>query len=331
MSEEDILNKLVEPIKSANLSPLERYIAAYNIVKNFKQYKEKSKNSVESRYLRYILYNDYLVCFGFAGLLTELLNRLDIPSYRIDATVDLSYDNGYTLEEKNINFTGHSRSFVKIDDDKYGVHGVFLGDATWDNDLSTDLYLNSLLTFDRKKEARRLEGLTKIDVFFDCHNKEEFINKINVYLNRLIDERKRNSCRPDDEEYIIQSIYKNVYSELLKIFYSIDYDFYLKLYSKCSIIDNYGTDFKELNVVFNEILNDICEFSLKNSNKNISFNTIIDAASVVKRKVNGYNEEQLNVWKNKTTRVNEDYARSDFPYIYDPNNPKEAYLESRAI
>ena len=41
--EEEKLERLVEPIKSSNLSPLEKFIAVYNIVKKFKKYKEKEK------------------------------------------------------------------------------------------------------------------------------------------------------------------------------------------------------------------------------------------------------------------------------------------------
>ena len=70
--------ELIEPIKNSNLSPLEKFIAIYNVVKNFKPYKESPDQLEESRYLRYILNNEYMVCVGYAKLLKILCEKVGI-------------------------------------------------------------------------------------------------------------------------------------------------------------------------------------------------------------------------------------------------------------
>ena len=64
-------------------------------------------------------------------------------------------------------------------------------------------------------------------------------------------------------------------------------------------------------------------------NKEVSLNTIIDAASISKEKVNKLPPEELSTWINKTKKINEEELLSSFPYIYNPNNPTEAYLENK--
>ena len=96
LKEEDILEKLVKPIKESNLSPYEKYLAVYNIVKQFKPYKENEEDKNQSRDIRYILNNEYMVCVGYAKLLKTLLDKVGIPSIRISVGVDTSYDDGFT-------------------------------------------------------------------------------------------------------------------------------------------------------------------------------------------------------------------------------------------
>lgn len=109
----DKLEKLIAPIRNSQLSPFEKYIAVYNIVKKFKEYKENNENKNESRYLIYLLDNEYIVCRGFAKLLEELLTRVGIPCKQIGATVDLSYDNGFTMDETTIEYGGMLEIWLK--------------------------------------------------------------------------------------------------------------------------------------------------------------------------------------------------------------------------
>ena len=59
----------------------------------------------------------------------------------------------------------------------HNIHGFYIADSTWDNDLDNDLYSNSIMTFDRKKEAYRMELLNDIDLLFDFHDLNEFKQK----------------------------------------------------------------------------------------------------------------------------------------------------------
>ena len=130
LDEEKILDDLVKPIIEADLSPLERYLAVYNIVKNYKPYKEipgdgeEVIGAKESRYIRYILNNEYIVCVGFAKLLETLCDRVGLHVQQASVLVDTSYDKGFTEEEKAVNKNGHQRCYISIDDDKFTVDDV---------------------------------------------------------------------------------------------------------------------------------------------------------------------------------------------------------------
>lgn len=325
LQEESKLAKLILPIRHANLSPLEKYLAIYNIVKQFKPYKENNQNPNESRYLRYILDNEYIVCVGFAKLLKNLLDKVGIPSYEISATVDISYDNGFTMEEIPLNHSGHARNMIKIDDDKYNVHGVYLADATWDNTMDSDIYLNSLMTFDRKKEARRLERLNNIDLLFDFHNFTEFSQKIDYLIKKI---GKENIFYKTDNP--INYSYKEIYNTITKILKEIDYEKYQYFYNKYeNSISNPLSPLNDIEPIACQFLTEYAEYIIALSNKQISLPTIIEAAKVVKEKIDGYDKEKTDEWMKQTIEDNLLRSAQTFPYHYDPNNKTEAYLTTK--
>lgn len=324
LQEEDKLEKLIAPIREANLSPLEKYLAVYNIVKQFKEYKENEENREEARYIRFILDNEYIVCVGFQKLLKNLLDKVEIPSHKIHTAVDISYDKGFTMEEISLENAGHARNMIKIDDDKYNVHGIYLADATWDNTMDSDIYLNSLMTFDRKKEARRLERLNNIDLLFDFHNFTEFSQKID-YLIKKID--KENIFYKTDNP--INYSYKEIYNTITKILKEIDYEKYQYFYNKYeNSISNPLSPLKDIEPIACQFLTEYAEYIIALSNKQISLPTIIEAAKVVKEKIDGYDKEKIDEWMKKTIEDNLLISARAFPYHYDPNNQTEAYLTS---
>ena len=87
----------------------------------------------KSRALRYILDNEYMVCVGYAKLLVELLDKVGIDATLLSVEVDTSYDDGFTLDEKIVEASGHKRAIISIDDNKYNLHGLYISDPTWDN------------------------------------------------------------------------------------------------------------------------------------------------------------------------------------------------------
>ena len=114
------LNDWVNEIKSARLagkelSPYEKYLYAYDIVTKF-NYKEvdEGENKSISRTLMTVLTGDRIVCVGYASLLSEICNRLGIPC----------------CEQFRKN---HALCYVRIDDDKWGIHGIYVSDPTSDS------------------------------------------------------------------------------------------------------------------------------------------------------------------------------------------------------
>ncbi len=215
MEEEDILNQMVEPIKEANLSPLEKYFAVYNIVKKFKKYKENPDDLNSSRYLRYILKNEYIVCVGFSKLLATLCDKVGIDCKSLDVDVDISYDNGFTEEEIKVERGGHARNILSIDDDKYNVHGLYVSDSTWDNSLTENLLNNALLTFDKMRVSKRMFFYSFSSPILDIHNFQEF----NEQVNFLLDRQKRNFLKMHagkfDQKKDTLSIYESVIEDIL--------------------------------------------------------------------------------------------------------------------
>lgn len=365
--EEKKLNSLIKDIKDSDLSPFEKYIAAYNICKQFKSYHENEDNKDEARKLRYILNddNDYLVCVGFSVILQELLNRLDIPNNTINVGIDVSYDNTEIDQVLPIKNAWHQRNIVKIDDPKYNIHGYYLADATWDNYMTKDIYTNSLITFNHKKEARRLENLTDIDLLFDFNDEEDFRKKLNHLLKEEINNnlynfkhesytmkkikkikaealKKMQATNDIKEKIAIKSKadseialecnnqYKQAYIAIFKRIMNrleiLDYPKYIYYYNKY-YHELTSNNNKELDTI-NAFLAEYLTYILPLTNKEIPANTIIEAAKNVKEKINKYSEEQITEWLEETKKNNQQIEKNQFPYKYDPSNKTEAYLET---
>ncbi len=120
----DSLNTMVSLIESKGLSPLEKLMYAYDMVKANPYVKEAVKNhSGDSRYLHKVLTGDKIVCAGYSRILEELANRLNIPC---------SYITGNSVKNNSI-IGRHARNLVYLKDDKYNIDGFFELDATWDS------------------------------------------------------------------------------------------------------------------------------------------------------------------------------------------------------
>lgn len=117
-----ILDLFVEDIKKSNLSRYEKYVAVYDIVKGFKEYKlylenekEDKKIADQSRNVYLILLNNFIVCAGYVKLLNILLKKVGIGSTYI------------TNIKEN-----HALAYVNIEDSKYDINGYYKCDITAD-------------------------------------------------------------------------------------------------------------------------------------------------------------------------------------------------------
>ena len=292
---EKILYQMVEP--ACNLSPFERYIYAYNVVKQYKQYKENEKNKSASRELYAILENEYMVCVGYSHMLEDLLNKSGIKSiYRIMG-VDDSYDKKDEKEVVKINWNGHARRLVYINDPKYGIDGFYVADPTWDNDLKNDLYNHLLLTNEEETETKRYNFLptsvfsSSIELM-NIQSIEEFYQKINFYLDR----------NPE-------SNLKNLISNSIDDIRKLDNNFMKKLEEK----------YPEIQDLFNpwpnekEILYEIGEYLLTKVNKPVSGQTIMSAVSEVYQKAYHLEGEELQNKLKETIEINNQRQHVQFP------------------
>lgn len=292
---EKILYQMVEP--ACNLSPFERYIYAYNVVKQYKQYKENEKNKSASRELYAILENEYMVCVGYSHMLEDLLNKSGIKSIYRSMGVDDSYDKKDEKEVVKINWNGHARRLVYINDPKYGIDGFYVADPTWDNDLKNDLYNHLLLTNEEETETKRYNFLStsvyssSIELM-NIQSIEEFYQKINFYLDR-------------NPESNLKDFISNAIDDIRKL----DNNFMKKLEEKYPEIQDFFNPWPNEK----EILYEIGEYLLTKVNKPVSGQTIMSAVSEVYQKAYHLEGEELQNKLKETIEINNQRQHVQFP------------------
>lgn len=320
-SEEQQLEELIQPINKSNLSTYEKFLVVYNIVKQFKEYKENYDAPLEARNLKYITKNEYIVCSGFQNLLENLLHKVGIPITSIHIETDLE-----PKENEPSNLEAHSRGIIKIDDDKYNIHGIFIVDSTWDNSLNHDLYNFAAITFDRHKEGIYIESLNTADLLLDFHNTQEFSDKINYYLKREI---TCNQKRHNEKDSIIIA-YQTLFYDIINFIGRLDYEKYKYFYNKYyNQISNNDIDLKTLESIYSEFLSEYAKYILPLSNQKIDNKTLYTAISNVKQKINNLTPTEIANSLNQIKQIHEEDEHMIFPYEYDPNNEIPNYLTSK--
>ena len=273
---------LVEMIKPAlSLSKFEQYIYAYNIVKQFKKYKEvdNGMDKSDSRNIYKILFNDYMVCVGYAKMFGDLLDKLGIDNKDVGLSVDISYDqikdnqSDIDVSSKEVSFAGHARRYVHIVDDKYDIDGYYFSDPTWDNDRNQDLYNHMVMTNREINDCKRYVALQFIDEIFCVNNIDEYYEKLNFALERSDKSKKR--ILEDIIEYI-KKLDKSYFSLLIK-----KYPFLNEIFS--------NDDENELHNVFYEL----GEYIVNHVNKEISGDVIMKAVSNVYKDGYGFEDEEI--------------------------------------
>lgn len=173
---EKTLDLFVSDIKSSSLSPYEKYLAVYNIVKSFKDYRFYKDNKDEdhdyadqSRNVYLIMQNDYIVCVGYARLLQTLLKRVGI--------------NSVAWSVQTIN-DSHQRNYVNIVDSKYDINGYYMCDATWDkvqDEMMLKRYDHVHLTTNDARQENEFDksidpNADLYDEMFNDYTDEEMLN-----------------------------------------------------------------------------------------------------------------------------------------------------------
>lgn len=313
--EDELLDLMVKNIKSKDYSPFEKYIAAYNIVKKFKSYLENENDKSEARYIKKLLNNDYMVCVGYAKLLEELLRRLEIKTYDYSVSTDLSYDEGFTVEEKPVNFGAHARVIVKLEDPKYGINGFYVADPTWDNDLEKDYYNHALMSFDKTSKEKRMFRLSNEDLIMNVNNMEEFSLKANFLIDHL---KSSPFNKTSDEKEKETSAIRSLVNIINNILISLVPEKHMELKKQYPDLLKRDLDLKKVN----EFITKAGEIFTSNLGKDVSINTIIEAASVVNKDVFGFNDEQANAYQEQLLQMNIERDKLKFPYYYDNSKIK---------
>ena len=332
LEEEKKLDELIEPIKNSNLSPLEKFIAIYNVVKNFKPYKESPDQLEESRYLRYILNNEYMVCVGYAKLLKILCEKVGIKVINLSMEVDISYDEDKSMTTIPVEYGGHARCMVSIDDDKYGVHGLYITDPTWDNELSENRLNHALMTAGKITTGKRMIFYNMNEPIMDINTFEDFNMEVNYLLRRYVEDIKQTNKidlygfftfqeqvrmekdKKLEEEMtnkaILLTAYKKVINAILKPIPVDDnvIEFNIKL-DKCKTEED-----------FINLLTDIGNYLLTRTNQPISNETIIQASVNGTTILKGLNEEEREIEYQRTRKEFYDREEKQFPYMVDEAN-----------
>ncbi len=309
--------RLIDLVRPAmNLSPFERYLYAYNVTKQFKEYKESEENKQKARDLYQILDNEFMVCVGYSKLLGDLLDKLEIGNFEHGVSVEIGLDdipidatiipdfieNKKTkkVHEVKIEDAGHSRRKVHLVDPKYGIDGYYIADPTWDNDLQNDAYNFALMTIDEYVGTDRYNYFNMgghSELFF-VHSIEEFYQKLNILLDK-------NSNRT------VLNFIDSLYIE----FCSLDKEFAVVLKDKYPLIGTYKNRDMSKEEIQN-ILLDIGEHIVERSNNIVTGRQFKEGIRVLYENCYGLEQQDIDSKLEETMEFNKKRNDKAFPRRY---------------
>ena len=161
-----IVNKIDALVSKVNgvTSPFEKAMYAYDLVRDRTYKKSTSKDLSVSRSLSHVLFEDEIVCLGFANIYNCVLQKLGIKS-------EVCY-----LESATYSKPGHVRNIMYIKDNKYGIEGVYFSDPTFDSKRNDNYFLYSYKYFCKPYDFFKEEDyINEYEWLFDDF--EELFNK----------------------------------------------------------------------------------------------------------------------------------------------------------
>ena len=227
------------------LSPLEKLTYAYDIMKSFEYTKEKGDAS-ESRYPSKIISGNSIVCAGYTALLSEIIKGID-DNIKIGAFGVNCYK-----EDKKTLRGGHSRSIVRIDDDKYNVHGFYILDPTWDSYKKEgyEKYGNDYISLDLYQYF--LIPITDYEIIFPYDSEPNFFNKNHSSLNENLSEE---NVEKEIESLNNERIKKGKFSSnSVGVEKLLSYNFPSELIKEGESIHTFVDNFKGRRIEFDEFL-----------------------------------------------------------------------------
>ena len=197
------LDYYTDLINSYVLSPLEKAMFAYDLMKSF-EYNEKETHSLEPRYIPSIISSGEIVCIGYSSFYKQLLIELGIKSKVIHVTVK---------SEDGLEY--HARNLIELEDEKYNIEGTFACDCTWDS--YREIYKTGEKIIGKNgikddENAERVQGLplyryflVPASVYKEIFKNEDYPQEFFVNDNREKDDKLTKRCfnvkRPDLETF----------------------------------------------------------------------------------------------------------------------------------
>ena len=286
------LSYLVNDIKNSNLTPYEKYMQVYNLVKNFKPYRDNPDDLDAPRSLKYIVDNKYIVCAGFANLLIALLEKVGINAYYYSVEIK------ETGQEKD--YSRHARVIVNLTDKKYGIDGYYIADPTWDNSLKNNFLTHSTITFE--------ESTQENETFKDNLELELFnINSIYEYIERV------KKILSKDEDNSIEFRYKDFVQKILDIFKELNPSYYKLLQKEHQdlMIDmkSFNSNFDEN--IYKAFILEIGSHILTKTNKIVDRQKVVQASVVGEHKLRVKKSVLSNLAKKRIAREKERLLKDD--------------------
>lgn len=204
------INKIVDSIKRYELSPLEKTLFAYDVVKDFYIVNHKyMKEKKVSRLIHRIFKANELNCQAYSTLYAQILREL-----KIQASDYFLYSP--LVEEIFLTKDNHSRTMIHLVDEKYCVDGLFSTDVIWDaikkmkNNYHYEFFLTR--TQNIKKQFSTDKFHNDIEILLSNKTVDTLSLKEKYFFERLLN---KGQVFNEDIEYL-RSIMKNNIS--LKIF-----------------------------------------------------------------------------------------------------------------
>ncbi len=317
---EQTMYTFLSPLKDKDYSPFEKFIYVYNMTKRFKQYKESETNLKESRYLHEILFNNYMVCLGYAEMLIDFLHKIGIQA--TEQSIDVAIND----EGEELKIGGHTRVISHIVDPKYNIDGYYISDPTWDNSIEDDFYNYLVLTSKEvnSEDRKHMSGVRKTDfsefkapsdIMFS-ESLDEFYDKINYIINKKI-KKYISDCKNKKEVYDIKNevveIYIRILNDILMKVKEIDEEKYKEITSKYEIPKTKFDAKDGLIEEFSQIITELANYIVPMTNKVIPANTIIDAAMVVNKDALNLSDKKAEVYRKYLININHIMQQYFFP------------------
>lgn len=197
------INKMVNELKNFELSPLEKVLYVYDIIKDFYIINHKyMKEKKVSRLIHRIFKVNELNCQAYAALYSEILRELKIEATDFNLYSPL-------VEELFLTSDNHARTMIHLVDNKYKIDGLFSTDVVWDaiKKIKKNYHYEFFLT--RISNLKRQYSLDKfhndIEILFNNISITNLSEKEKQVYERLLN--KNNISNEDIEN--LKKIMKN--------------------------------------------------------------------------------------------------------------------------